>query len=96
LFRAFESFLVDLAGGFSRPDGSVAGAWKSEFFGRVDDQTVLYVIGTPTLDAADDLTGHLYRYVAEHFEQEHVLIRVRREYSTLVTTKEEIAAAVAA
>lgn len=83
LIVEWESFLFEVSDGWTLRPGLYVGEWSSSTQGRVRDESRVYDVIAPTLDQAFDVAVQLYAFVREHFAQEHVLINITPEFSTL-------------
>lgn len=71
-FAAFEDFLLDLAGGFTRR-GDVDGAWRSPAGVVMRDRSRAYALTLPQ-DAATQRMARLDAYIRSHFRQEAAFV----------------------
>jgi hypothetical protein len=85
-FVELEAALAGWSAGWSLRPGLTVGMWLSPNLGWVRDASRVYDVIVNTLGDAEVLTKTLYEHVARNFGQEHVLITVAPEYSTLTTT----------
>lgn len=81
-FAAFESWMDRQGWGWTRLPGLALGSYTSEPLSVVRDECRVYSVLAPTTIAANDIGARIYAYVAEHFEQENVLL----EYDAVPTT----------
>lgn len=95
-FVKFEAALCGWASGWSLRPGLMVGMWLSPSLGWVRDESRVYDVIVATREEAELLTAKVYLHVAEHFDQEHVLVTVTPEYSTLAATKHDALVVIAA
>jgi len=95
-FVVFEAALSGWKSGWSLRPGLTVGMWLSPAMGWVRDESRVYDVNVTTIEEAELLSAQVYQYVAEHFDQEQVLVTVTPEYSTLSATKDDALAVITA
>lgn len=78
-FTAFEEFLVDLAGGFTR-HGDVTGAWRSPSGLLYRDRSRSYSVAVPA-DRAAGVASTLHHAITHQFRQEAAMIEATPTFS---------------
>jgi hypothetical protein len=95
-FVEFEAALCGWATGWSLRPGVMVGMWLSPAMGWVRDESRVYDVIVTSIEEAELLTARVYVYVADHFDQEQVLVTVTPEYSTLAATNDDALAVITA
>lgn len=71
--RAFESFLLETFGGFSRLPGLVRGAWLGDGI-RYDDELIVYLVAIQSIADGGNIGGAA-SFAKVHYRQEAIFLR---------------------